>query len=255
MFLHNIILYIVVFLFGITIGSFLNVCIYRIPRKEEIVKTRSHCMNCGYQLKWYDLVPLFSYLALGGRCRKCGQKISVQYPMIEALNGGLWILITMVHGVSLETLLNCLLFSALLVLSLIDFRTYEIPFGINLFILALGLIRVVVDYTNWRDYAIGLFAVSFFLQILFWISKGRWIGGGDIKMMAACGLLLGWKGILLAFVMGCLIGSVIHIARMKLTREDHILAMGPYLAVGVMISSLWGENMIQWYISLLHITY
>ena len=154
--LPTIILYIIIFLYGIVIGSFLNVCIYRLPKKENIVKVRSHCMNCGYQLKWYDLVPLFSYLALGGRCRKCKQKISIQYPIIEALNGVLYIIIFAEYGLSMTTLLYCLLFSALITLSVIDFRTYEIPLGINVFILALGLIRVATDSANWPDYVSGL---------------------------------------------------------------------------------------------------
>lgn len=239
--------YIVIFLFGIIIGSFLNVCIYRIPKKENIVRVRSHCMNCGYQLKWYDLIPLFSYLFLGGRCRKCKQKISVQYPIIEALNGSLYLLIYAVYGFSMETLLYCLLFSALLALSVIDSRTYEIPFGINLFILALGLIRVIADYANWLDYGIGLLSVSLFLYLIYFLTKGRGIGGGDIKLMAACGLLLGWKLNILAFLLGCIIGAIVHLIRMKLTKADHVLAMGPYLSVGVMIAALWGEQMIQWY--------
>ena len=135
--LPTILLYIIVFLYGIVIGSFLNVCIYRIPKKENIAKVRSHCMSCGYRLKWYDLVPLFSYLFLGGKCRKCKEKISIQYPVIEALNGVLYLFVFAEYGLSIETLLYCLLFSALITLSVIDFRTYEIPLGINLFILAL----------------------------------------------------------------------------------------------------------------------
>lgn len=121
--LPTILLYIVIFLYGIVIGSFLNVLIYRIPKKENIVTTRSHCMNCGYQLRWYDLVPLFSYLALGGRCRKCKAHISVQYPVIEALNGVLYLLVFWKYGMSVDSLVYCLLFSALLALSVIDFRT------------------------------------------------------------------------------------------------------------------------------------
>ena len=128
----TILLYIIVFLYGIVIGSFLNVCIYRIPEKQNIVKVRSHCMSCGYQLRWYDLIPLFSYICLGGRCRKCRAKLSVQYPLIEALNGSLYVVIVYVNGVSVESLLYCLLTSALITLSMIDVRTYEIPFGINL---------------------------------------------------------------------------------------------------------------------------
>lgn len=240
-------IYIIVFLYGIVIGSFLNVCIYRIPKKENIVKIRSHCMACGYQLKWYDLIPLFSYIRLGGKCRKCKAKLSVQYPLIEAVNGILYVAVFYVNGVSVESLLYCLLTSALLALSIIDFRTYEIPFGINLFILALGLIRVCLNYGNWLEYGIGFLAVSAFLYLLYVISKGRAIGGGDIKLMAACGLFLGFKLIILAFLLGCILGSVIHLIRMKVTKADHVLAMGPYLSMGVWIALLWGEKFLNWY--------
>ncbi len=249
--LPTILLYIIVFLYGIVIGSFLNVCIYRIPAKENIVKVRSHCMNCGYDLKWYDLVPLFSYLFLGGKCRKCKEKISIQYPIIEALNGVLYLIIFAKFGLSIESLLYCLLFSALITLSVIDFRTYEIPVGINIFILALGLIRVVTDYTNWQRYAIGLLCVSGVLFLIYWFSNGRALGGGDVKLMATCGLLIGWKLILIGFVAGCIIGSVVHLLRMKISNEGHMLAMGPYLSVGVMVSVLWGQEFLTWYMGCL----
>ena len=238
---------IVVLIYGIVIGSFLNVCIYRIPKEESIAKSRSHCMNCGYQLKWYDLVPIFSYLFLGGKCRKCKQKISIQYPLIEGLNGGLYLLIYAVYGVSIETLLYCLLFSALIVISVIDFRTYIIPDGIVLFILALGLIRVITDYTDWLSYGIGLLSVSVPLELIRLITKGRGMGGGDVKLMAVCGLLLGWKLTVLAFALGCIIGSIVHLIRMRVTKADHMLALGPDLALGLMIATLWGEKMLQWY--------
>ena len=120
----TILFYSIIFLFGITIGSFLNVCIYRIPKHEDIVKTRSHCMSCGYQLEWYDMFPVFSYLFLRGKCRKCKTKLSVQYPLVEVLNGIAYIVIVCVNGVNVESLLYCLLSSTLLVLSVIDFRTY-----------------------------------------------------------------------------------------------------------------------------------
>ena len=249
--LPTIILYIIAFLYGIVIGSFLNVCIYRLPKKENIVKVRSHCMNCGYQLKWYDLVPIFSYLFLGGKCRKCKQKISIQYPIIEVLNGVLYIIVFAEYGLSIETLLYCLLFSALLTLSVIDFRTYEIPIGINLFILALGLIRVVTDYANWPRYVIGLVCVSGVLYLIYWLSHGRALGGGDVKLMAACGLLLGWQLILIGFVSGCIIGSVVHLLRMKISKEGHLLAMGPYLSAGIMVAVLWGEKFLNWYLGYL----
>ena len=238
-----------VFLYGIIIGSFLNVLIYRLPKKENIVTTRSHCMNCGYQLKWYDLVPIFSYLALGGRCRKCKTRISVQYPIIEALNGILYLMIVIRFGMSVDSLLYCLLFSALLTLSVIDFRTYEIPVGINVFILLLGLVRVVTDWSNWSDYLIGFLAVSIFLYLIYIVTHGRGIGGGDVKLMAVCGLVLGWKLVVLGFFLGCIIGSICHLIRMKVSDADHVLAMGPYLSVGVMIAALFGNQMIHWYLT------
>lgn len=244
----DILFYLIIFLFGAVIGSFLNVCIYRIPKKEDVVKTRSHCMSCGYQLQWYDMFPVFSYLFLRGKCRKCGAKLSVQYPLIEAVNGILYVMIVLIHGVNVDSLLYCLLTSALLVLSVIDFRTYEIPFGINLFILALGLIRAALDYHHFHSYLIGLLAVSAVLAVLYYATGGRAIGGGDVKLMAACGLFLGWKLVILAFLAGCILGAVIHVIRMKVSGEDHVLAMGPYLSAGVLIAMLWGEQMLAWYL-------
>lgn len=249
--LWTILLFTTIFLFGIVIGSFVNVCIYRIPKKEDIVRVRSHCMNCGYQLKWYDLVPLFSYLALRGRCRKCSEKLSVQYPIVEAANGILYVIIVLVNGVNVESLLYCLLASALVALSVIDFRTYEIPVGINLFILTIGLIRVVTDLSGWLLYLIGFFSVSVFLMILYYATKGRGIGGGDVKLMAVCGLVLGWKLIVLAFFIGCVLGAVIHVVRMRVSGESHVLAMGPYLSMGVFLSMLWGNTIIEWYLQFL----
>lgn len=245
---YEIILYVVIFLYGIVIGSFLNVCILRIPLKENIAKRRSHCMKCGYQLAWYDLVPLFSYLFLRGKCRKCKTHISLQYPLVEALNGVLYVLVFLVNGWSIDSVIYCLLTSALITLSVIDFRTYEIPFGINLFILALGLIHLVFHLGDWVDYGIGLFAVSGFLWILYQISNGTAIGGGDVKLMGVAGLLIGWKLSILAFLLGCILGSLIHLIRMKLSGVEHRLAMGPYLSAGIFIAILWGNRFLNWYL-------
>ena len=121
-------------------------------------------------------------------------------------------MIVCIHGVNVDSLLYCLLTSALLVLSVIDFRTYEI------------------------------------LAILYYASKGRAIGGGDVKLMAACGLFLGWKLIIIAFLLGCILGAFIHVIRMKVSNEDHVLAMGPYLSAGVFIAAMWGNQMLTWYL-------
>ena len=192
---------ILIFLFGIVIGSFLNVCIYRIPKGEDIVKVNSHCMTCGYQLKWYDLIPIFSYIFLRGKCRKCKTKLSCQYPIIEAVNGFMYVLIFAVNGLNVESGIYSLMASALLVLSVIDFRTYEIPFGINVFIFLLACIHMLLDLAQWKSYVIGFF-------------------------------------------------TVIHLLRMKLTNEDHVLAMGPYLAAGILLAALWGDSLLQMYMRL-----
>lgn len=252
--IYDACIYFVIFLFGIVIGSFLNVCILRIPLKESIAKDRSHCMSCGYQLKWYDLIPLFSYIFLRGKCRKCKAHISLQYPIVEGLNGLLYVLVFFINGWSIDSLIYCLVTSAFIVLSVIDFRTYEIPPGINLFILTMGLIHMVLHLGDWVEYLIGLICVSLALEILYLVSDGRWIGGGDVKLMATAGLLLGWKNILLAFFFGCIIGSVIHVIRMKLSGESHVLALGPYLAAGCFIAMMWGEPFLNWYLGSMHIT-
>ena len=243
--------YITIFIFGITIGSFLNVCIYRIPLRESIVTAPSHCMTCGSRLRWYDMVPVFSWLWLGGKCRNCKAKISAQYPLIEALNGILYVVICAVNGLTIQSGVYCLMASALLVLSLIDWRTYEIPLSINLFLAALGVIATVLEPEQLASHLIGAVCVSGVLELISLVSGGRAIGGGDIKLMAACGLLLGWQRIVLAFFLGCILGSVIHTVRMKVSHAGHVLAMGPYLAAGIFLAALWGETWIRWYIGLL----
>lgn len=245
--------YIIIFIFGITIGSFLNVCIYRIPLGESIVTAPSHCMTCGRKLKWYDMVPVFSWLVLGGKCRNCKSKISVQYPIIEGVNGILYVMICAVNGLEWNSVIYCFMASALLVLSIIDWRTYEIPFGINVFLFVLGIAMTILDRGNLVEHLIGMICVSGLLGILYLLTSGRAIGGGDIKLMFACGLILGWKLILLAFFLGCIIGSVVHIIRMSVKKAGRMLAMGPYLSAGILLAALWGNAWINWYLSLLRL--
>lgn len=240
--------YIIIFLFGITTGSFLNVCIYRIPEGESIVKTPSHCMSCGERLRWYELIPLFSWLFQRGRCRRCHSPISVQYPLIEAANGILWVIVYHCFGMSVLTVICCAVTSALLALSVTDGRTGEIPPGYNWFLLVCAAAVVAVDRGSWLGHVTGALAVSVPLLIILLASRGRAIGGGDVKLMAACGLLLGWKLIILAFILGCIFGSVIHLLRMKFSRAEHVLALGPYLSAGVFVSMLWGEHLLAAYL-------
>ena len=180
--------------------------------------------------------------------QRLSRKSSVAFIVVLAL---LWVAIFAVKGWEASAILLGLAASALLSLSWIDWKTYEIPFSYNVFIFALGVIGMVFDLAHWYEYVIGFFAISLPLLVLFYLSKGTAIGGGDVKLMAACGMLLGWKLTLLGFVLGCIIGSVIHIVRMKISGEKHMLAMGPYLSVGVGIAALFGNAAIAWYLSML----
>ena len=245
--------------FGLVIGSFLNVLIYRIPKKKEFVKTSSHCMACGHKLAWFDLVPLFSWLFLRGKCRYCKQPISKQYPLVELANAVLWFAVFFSNTASanndplvlIRALLLSLMCSCLLALSVIDFRTFEIPVGFNITIACLAVVNLLLDLSAWKDVLIGLFCISVPLLLIFLVSKGRAIGGGDVKLMAACGLMIGWQKICFAFLVGCILGSIIHVIRMKIAGADRVLAMGPYLSLGVVLSLFLCEPFINWYISLL----
>jgi leader peptidase (prepilin peptidase)/N-methyltransferase len=263
---------------GMLVGSFLNVCILRIPSGESIVGPPSHCPNCDTRLKWYELIPILSYLAQRGKCRTCEERISPQYPLIEAGNGALWVLVWWVLGPSYGTVvlwltfgldygwdividgvtvpammvgaaLGALLASVLLAISVIDARTKEIPLGLNITIAVLGILRILTNLPLWYEHLIGVAAVSLPLYAILVLSKGRGIGGGDVKLMAACGLFLGWRLIILAFFVGCVIGTVIHLIRMAAAKAGRELAFGPYLAAGAFIALLWGNPLIAFYIN------
>lgn len=263
--MEEYIVYATVLVVGILIGSFLNVCIYRIPEKLDIVVQRSHCMNCNTRLKWYELIPIFSYIFLRGRCRTCKSKVSIQYPIIEALNGVFYVLVFYFYGWDsmysfLLSLIYCLTISALIVLSVIDVKTKNIPVGVNIFLLVMGLATVMTKYFESGrstdlvvDHVIGFFSISLFLLLLLYATKGRAIGGGDIKLMASAGLLLGWELVILAFLIGCVLASIIHPIRMRVENVGRSLAFGPYLSVGIVITIFYGRKMVEWYIDTLFV--
>ncbi|MEG2350507.1 MAG: A24 family peptidase [Hungatella sp.] len=216
----SVLLYCLIIFCGAVIGSFLNVCIDRILRHENIAMTRSFRRT----------------------------SISIRYPMIGAVNALLYVFVFAVHGWGWRSVIYGLMSSALLVLSIIDIRTYEIPLEINRFLMLLGAAACLLDRGNRADHVIGFFSVSSVLYLLYLVSGGRAIGGGDVKLMAACGLLLGWRCSILTLILGCMLGSVIHIARMVISHADHVLAMGPYLSAAMFFSALWGEQMIHAYV-------
>jgi leader peptidase (prepilin peptidase)/N-methyltransferase len=243
-------IFILLFVLGCCVGSFCNVLIYRIPKEEEFVKTPSHCMACGHELKWFELVPVLSWVLQKGKCRACGVKLSAQYPVVELLNGIMWMLAgVLFRGDWLVVGLSCILYSMLMVLSVIDWRIYIIPNGINLVIFLLGVVRLVTDLQNWSLYLIGMVSVALVFFLLHVLTGGQGLGMGDVKLVAGAGLLLGWPKMLLAVLIGSLGGALIHMARMK-RGADRKLAFGPYLAAGIWISALFGQQMIEAYLGL-----
>ena len=221
-------------------------------------------MTCGETLKWYHMVPVFSWLFLRGKCGYCKSKISFQYPLVEFLNGFAWALLSYYINVvkdgmfesSIAFSIPCILYmiaaSVLIVISGIDIKIYEIPYTTNIILTVLGLIALLMDLENWELYVIGMCSVGGLLFLIQLVSKGRAMGGGDVFLMAAAGLLLGWKNIILAFILGCIIGSVIHLIIMRVKKDtDNLLPFGPYLSAGIFVSMVFGDGIVSWYLSTL----
>lgn len=163
--LEHFILYIIVFLYGIIIGSFLNVCIYRMPKGESVVTVGSHCMNCKHPLKWYDLFPVFSYLVLRGKCRYCGAKISIQYPLVELANGILYVLVVAICGLNPDSILWCVLTSIMIVIAVTDLKTMKFPAVCEILMIVVGGVHLFFHASQWLYYIAGALFMGVFLLV------------------------------------------------------------------------------------------
>lgn len=239
-------------LMGFAIGSFLNVLIYRMPMNISPARGRSFCPACGHTLCFRDLIPVVSFLALRGKCRYCGGRISARYPAVELVNGLVWLMLYMVYGLSLPALLYAVVCSSLIVLAGIDYDCKLIPDRFHIIIGAAGLLfLILVRELPWHSRVIGFFAVSVPLFVIAVLTGG--VGEGDIKLFAVCGLLLGWQRILLAFVLSAVLAavfSVILVMRGKADRKSEI-PFGPFIAAACILSVLAGDAVISAYLSLL----
>lgn len=237
-------------LFGLLIGSFLNVCIFRIPEKQSIAFPPSHCMNCNHKLGVLDLFPVFSWLFLGGKCRYCKAKISVQYPIVEFINAAFYLYGFYKFGLSLQFVFFALLCSLLLVLTLIDFKYFILPNILVLIVFILGILYMLLVKKQYLDSLWGVLAGGGFFLLLMLVTRGN-MGGGDIKLMAALGVWLGLKGtvmtMLFAFVIGAL-ASVIVLIKNGGGRKT-MIPFGPFISAGTIISLCWCEDIIAWYLS------
>jgi leader peptidase (prepilin peptidase)/N-methyltransferase len=258
-------LYIIVFVFGALIGSFLNVCIYRIPKEKSVVTPPSTCPSCGTGIKFYDNIPILSYIILRGRCRNCKAEFSARYPFVEFINAALYIAVLYSFGYASPWALLAYFFfvSTLMVIFFIDLDHQIIPNSITFPGMPIAVIlgaTILPDpflrdnLLGFRDAAIGFLAGGgfFYLTAVFGraILKKEAMGMGDVKMMAMVGGLLGWKAVILTTFMGSLLGSIIGVSLIMAKGREWgaRIPFGPYLALGALVSLLWGEDILIWYL-------
>lgn len=240
-------------LLGAVIGSFLNVCILRwgAEPKESVVNPRSRCPRCGTGVAWYDNIPVMSWLVLRGRCRGCGQPISVQYPLIELVTTGIWAYMAWRHGFALEAFRGAVFATILLGIAMTDARAYIIPDEFTWGGLVIGLLFSLAGGLPGLGTALLGAALGFGLLWLVgtvgtWVFKEDAMGGGDVKMMAMVGAFVGWQGVLLTIFLGALIGSVIFVPLMLLGQKK-LVPFGIFLAIGAAVTYELGPQIIRWY--------
>lgn len=241
---------ILIILMSLMIGAFLNVCIYRLPRKESIAFPPSHCTSCDTQLKPWDLIPVISFLAYRGRCRYCGEQISIQYPLIEAVNAVLYLFLYLKYGLTIETAMYCILASLMLTIFMIDLFTQEIPDELNIFGLLTGIAFIILNFNvnNLISSCIGLFVGGGLFLLIAVASKGA-MGGGDIKLMGVLGFWFGWKLILLNGFLSFIIGAAVSIVLIgfKIKRMKDYIPFGPFIAAAAWITIFYGPLLLNWY--------
>ena len=246
---------IVSIILGAMIGSFLNVCIYRLPKEESIIWPRSHCPACKKIIRFYDNIPLISYLLLRGRCRYCKGPISLQYPLVEGITALSSLFLFMKFGPSLSYLFYFAFVAAFIVITVIDLYHQIIPDGISLPGIGVGLLTsLVIPQVTFFNSLVGILLGGgslFLVATLYeWIFKREGMGGGDVKLLAMIGAFLGWKAVILTILLSSLIGSITGILIMILKGKDfkYAIPFGPFLSMGAVIALFYGENLIRWYL-------
>lgn len=255
---------VVVFLFGLMVGSFLNVCIWRIPAEEQIVKGRSHCRMCGGQIFWYDNIPLVSYLLLRGRCRSCRAAISRSYPLVELLTGLFFAAVLARFGWTWLAAATAMLSAMLILLAFIDWREMILPDEITLPGVSLGAVlsfflpELHQAPNSWAGIwaaVVGALAGAGVVWIIGVLGtrlfKREAMGFGDVKLMAMVGTFIGWQKVLLVnFILGPVLGATVGIVlRVRYGRD--VIPYGPFLGLGTLIAVFFGSDLIHWYAGLL----
>ncbi|HBY56434.1 MAG TPA: prepilin peptidase [Candidatus Atribacteria bacterium] len=246
---------ILIFILGLIVGSFNNVCIYRIPKNESIIFPASYCPKCSSPIKPVDNIPLLSYILLKGRCRNCKSKISIQYPIVELLTGLIYLIIYLIYGLSIQTLIYIILSSALIIIAFIDLQEQIVPDVISLPGIVIGfIISFFVPYISFINSALGVLVGGGIILIIGLsgsaIFKKEAMGGGDVKLAAMIGAFLGWRYIILSLFLGFFLGALagIFLILSKIKRREDMIPFGPFIVLGSFITLLWGEKIISWYL-------
>jgi leader peptidase (prepilin peptidase) / N-methyltransferase len=242
-------------LFGLTLGSFLNVCITRLPEDQSVVRPRSRCPKCEHAIAWYDNVPVVSWLVLGGRCRHCRAAISPLYPLVELAVAGIWVGVVWHYGPNLRGVVAGLFGTILLGIAVTDARTYLIPneytlggLGLGLFVSGAGGVPGVLH---------ALIGAATGFGILYLVAWGGGkvfgqdaMGGGDIKMMAMVGAFLGWQGVLLTLFGGAFLGTLVFLPFL-FRKERPLVPFGVFLAAAAAVTFVFGDAILSWYVGYL----
>lgn len=253
--------------FGLLVGSFLNALVYRLKIGESIVLKRSHCPSCSHTLAWYDLVPILSYFILLRRCRHCKKKISFQYPLVELATGILFIFITahVLHVFPIESqvlffifyfLFLGSIFAGLFTIFIYDLKHYLIPDVVLFPLVGFTFLYRLIEIPDFEVFFLallsGFLASSFFLA-LFLVSRGRWMGFGDVKLVFFMGLFLGYPNILVALFVAFMSGAIIGMALLTLKRKKlkSQVPFAPFLIAGTFVAFFWGQAILDWYFSLI----
>ncbi|NCC86270.1 MAG: prepilin peptidase [Clostridia bacterium] len=246
------ILYILIFIIGSCVGSFLNVLIYRVPKGESFIKGRSHCPGCGKTLNFYNMIPVLSWFILKGKCKNCEYKISVRYPLVEAMGGVSALVCVLKLGFSLKAVVAFFVMSILIAISFVDWDTMEIPNGFLLWLILPCVVSLFIfEDVLWYQRIIGFFVVSLPMFLIIIFVDGAF-GGADIKLMSVCGFLLGWQNTLVATFLGLLGGGIycVYLLASKKGGLKTHFSFGPFLSIGIMIAMLWGEELVQLYLGM-----
>jgi leader peptidase (prepilin peptidase) / N-methyltransferase len=241
---------------GLTVGSFLNVCIHRIPREQSLMFPPSRCPGCEHRLAWFENIPVLSYAVLGGRCRKCRTRISIRYPLVELATMAVFVVHGEVFGWTALLVPRLLFACAMVVLFAIDLEHHLLPNVITLPGIAVGLVSSAVLPPGIVDALIGTVVGGGVLWLIgeayFRYSGHEGMGGGDVKMLAMIGAFLGWKLVLVTLVLSSFLGSLIGVAVIALKRGGlkYALPYGTFLALGALVASIAGDAIVNWYVSL-----